>query len=244
MKTSLAGHNILLVDKSKKSAAELIDGFKTAGANIFFAEDMRKGQDLQDQWDIDIVVAEMSFLLELGDAATKKPGRFSAKSAPLLFGFGKNARLTNILQTRGVLCAFDDKVTTKSMVEQIAKYLFDPKAHILAMTGADQIKQISLVLQNAVGKWDVDVQELTQEGLSGSIAGKTPQGETAVLSILFPDHEQAMRFAVRVETITKGTENILLKVLYKEQERWKDFLRMLEAKQFEIDQFLLMSSGR
>ena len=245
MKTSLAGHNVLVVVKSKKAALSLSEGLKILGANTFLAHDLIQGQSLQDKWDIDLVIADMTFLTALGDLVSQDPNRWTAKSAPLVFGYGKSdTRSASLTRTRGVLRVFETHMSVAKIAAGIRHFLFDPKEHIRSMADGEKVKQISLILQNAAQQWTLEAQQLSKDGLSAYVEGTLPQGETAVLTVVFPDAELTQRFAVRVEKVSEGKENVRLKVLFKEQEHWKELLSMIEARQTAIDTFLLLSSGR
>lgn len=244
---SLAGYNILVVDKNKQEAQRIADGMTLAGANLFVANDLLQAQNLQDQWDIDIVISNISFLVGLGDLVSMDANRWSGKSAPMTFGFGKkHPEDSAVLQTRGVLAIFDSKSTTEDFINGMKKYLFDPKEHIKTMASADQAKQISLILTNATNQWMLEVQQLSDLGLTAFVDGDFPNGETAVLTVCFPEEmaTPTFRFAVRLEKVSTGKENLRLKILHKEKNRWKELLSLIATKQVAIDNFLLMSSGR
>lgn len=244
---SLAGHNILLVEKNKQTAQKISDGMTEAGANLFVAHNLLDAQKLQDQWDIDIVISEISFLVGLGDLVSMDSNRWSGKSAPMTFGYGKKRyEDKSILQTRGVLEVFDLKASTEDFILGMMKFLFDPKEHIKNMASADHAKQISLILTNASDKWILEVQQLSDDGLTAFVEGDLPVGETAVLTVCFPDEIKSpdFRFAVRLEKISDKKENLKLKILHKEKNRWKEFLSLIATRQVAIDNFLLMSSGR
>lgn len=242
---SLAGHNILIVDADKKAAKQIGGHLLRAGGNVFYANSEKQSLERQAESDMDILLCASSFLTGAGAQVVRPSDKFSVRPAPLVFGYGKeSAQAIKKLLSRGILDFFGESTSGADMASRIGRYLFDPKKHFEQMSDADKVKQVSLVFQNAGGQWPLEVQQLGDEGLTGSLGGTFPEGQTGVLTVLFPDDERQWRFAVTVSRVEEGKENARIKISHKEKSRWQDFLAAIESRQTQIDDFLLMSSGR
>lgn len=253
MSTKLSGHNFLIVDKRKSEATRLSDGLIQMGANVYIAHDLKHSKLLQEKCDFDVVVVESSFLTGVGEVISQDPGRYSAKSAPLLFAYGSEAVHTaKLLKSKGVIRVFESGVDPVDLAEGIKPFLFNAREYVQQLKDMDLARLITLVLQNPAGKWTIELTDLHDDGVSILAEANGPVGETAVLTVVIPDPQNpsTQNFTVRLDrpklekTEKSEFETIRMKVLMKDKERWGEFIRLVEAKQMGITNFLLASSGR
>jgi hypothetical protein len=246
MSTSLAGHNILVLFSSTERNDVMAEGFKEFGANVFTAENAAKAVEIKDKWDIDIIVCETVFIAGVGEKAAFNSSRLSGKSAPLLFGCGPDVpSQRRQLTEMGMLKLFAPNEQPGPIADSIIPFLYDAGEHLRQLAAVNMISKITLHLQNADGKWAVQINDWNGEGAEAQVEGLSAAESTGVLTVVLPDPQETriLRFAVRWEVLSE-MNNFQLRILAKDRARWEDLLSQIQSRQETINQFLLASSGR
>ncbi len=245
MKASLAGHNVLVLFATQARCDAMAEGFSQLGANVFSALTALKAAEIKVKWDIDIVVCEPSFISGVGEKAAFSAARWSGKSAPLLFACGVEvATQRRQLNEMGMLKIFAPDATAAQIADGIVPFLYDPREHLRELAAVNMVRQISLMLQNADGKWPVEVNDWNEDGAEAHVENLVPAESTGVLTVVLPDPKETrtMRFAVRWEVCEDS--QVRFRILAKDRARWADLIAQVEARQSTINQFLLASPGR
>lgn len=243
MSIRLAGNNILVVDHSLKEATRISEGFKALGANVFTALDQVKSTALQQRWDIDIIVCEVSFLSGLGEVVASQAPGAHGKSAPLLFVYGQASLVhPKVMEAKGVIRYFSGKINPNEVASVISAYLYDAKKHLEQLAESSVAREISFILQNGVETFALEVSEFSEDGLIATLMGGMT-GETGSLTVLVPD-SSIQRFAVRFERKAAEGDIIKLKLLWRDRERWTALLKTVDQRQKQIMDFLTASSGK
>ncbi len=244
MNTSFAGHNILVVEANKADAQLLQTKLAQAGANVFVAHDNFQARALQQRWDIDIILCEISFLTGMSDVVVAPMNAHSVKASPLLFVFG--ARMSVHPQTfvsRGAVRFFSKPIDFNELTNVIGSYLFDPKKHVEQLTEENQFSQIMFILQDGQETNTIEVSEFFDDGLSSTFDSTKLKSDVASLTVLLPERAPA-RFAVQVDRRASSGHNLKLKVLIRDRERWTALIEQIDSRQKEILNFLMASSGK
>lgn len=242
MKTRLAGNNILVVDRVRKEALRISEGFRALGANVFTATDEVKSTALQQRWDIDIIICDVSFLSGLSEVVAASPGGHT-KSSPLLFVYGQAFLVhPKVLEAKGVIKYFSGVIDPSVVASLMSAYLYDAKKHLEQLAESSVAREISFILQNGIETLALEVCEFSDDGLMASLNGGM-DGETGSLTVLVPDAAM-QRFAVRFERKTGEGDIIKLKLLWRDRERWMALVKTVDQRQQQITDFLTASSGK
>lgn len=244
MTTSFAGYNILVIEASKTEAQTLQGKLSLAGANVFVAHDNFQARALQQRWDIDIILCEISFLTGMSDVVVSPVNAQSVKPSPLLFVFG--TRMSVHPQTfisRGAVRFFSKPIDFNEITKVIGSYLFDPKKHVEQLTEENQFSQIMFILQDGQETNTIEVSEFSDDGLSSNFDSEKLKSDVASLTVLLPGRVPA-RFAVQVDRRVSNGHNLKLKVLIRDRERWTALIEQIDSRQKEILNFLMASSGK
>jgi hypothetical protein len=242
MITRLAGHNLLVLDPAHREAVRLCEGFKALGANVFMATDQVKSTALQQRWDMDIIICDVSFLGGLSEVVAASPGGH-VKSSPLLFVYGQSFLIhPKVLEAKGVIKYFSGVLRPSEAAPQISAYLYDAQKHLEQLAESSVAREISFILQNGVETFALEVSEFSDDGLMASLMGGMT-GETGSLTIVHPE-TGAQRFAVRLERKMGENDIIKLKLLWRDRERWLALLKIVDQRQKQIIDFLTASSGK
>jgi response regulator RpfG family c-di-GMP phosphodiesterase len=243
MTVCLAGHNILVLERSQKEALRISTEFKSLGANIFVAQDQVKSLALQQRWDIDIIICDISFLNGLGEVIAPQRAGGQSKSSPLLFVYGQASLVhPKVIEAKGVIKYFAGMISPKEVASTISGYLYDAKRHLEQLAESSITREISFVLQNGIDTFNLEVSDFSDDGLTVSQLGSV-SGETGSLTVIIPEGV-AQRFAVRVERKSTEGDIIKLKLLWRDRERWMDLLKLVDHRQKQIIDFLKASSGK
>ena len=243
MITRLAGNNILVIDRSQIESSRISEGFKALGANAFTANDQVKSTALQQRWDIDIIVCDISFLSDLGEVVAPQPTGCQAKNSPLLFVYGQSSLVhPKLMETKGVIKYFSGVINPHEVAPLISSYLYDAKKHLEQLAASSVAREISFILQNGIETFTLEVSEFFEDGLIAEFIGGMT-GDMGSLTIFFPD-AAVQRFAVRFERKFEESDIIKLKLLWRDRERWMALLKTVDQRQKQIIDFLTASSGK
>jgi hypothetical protein len=243
MITRLAGNNILVIDRSPKEAARISEGFKALGANVFAACDQVRSKALQQRWDIDIIVCDVSFLSDLGEVVVAQPIGGQAKNSPFLFVYGQASFVhPKLMEAKGVIKYFSGVINPHDVAPLMSAYLYDAKKHLEQLAESSVAREISFILQNGIETFALEVSEFSADGLVAALVGGMT-GETGSLTVLVPD-AAVQRFAVRFERKSGEGDIIKLRLLWRDRERWMALLETVDQRQKQIIDFLTASSGK
>jgi|GEM_PF-3377349 len=243
MTVCFSGHNILVLESSKKEASRISLQFKSLGANIFVAHDQVKSLALQQRWDIDIIICDVSFLNGLGEVIAPLRAGTSSKSSPLLFVYGQASLVhPKVIEAKGVIKYFPGVINPKEVASTISGYLYDAKRHLEQLAESSITREISFVLQNGLDTFNLEVSDFSDDGLTAALPGGMT-GDTGSLTVLVPE-TGAQRFAVRVEPKSTESDIIKIKLLWRDRERWSALLTLVARRQKQIIDFLTASSGK
>lgn len=243
MTVCLAGHNILVLERSPKEALRMSQEFKSQGANVFVAQDQLKSLALQQRWDIDIIICDVSFLNGLGEVIAPQRAGVHSKSSPLLFVYGQASLVhPKVIEAKGVIKYFAGVINPNEVASTISGYLYDAKRHLEQLAESSVTREISFVLQNGVDTFNLEVCDFSDDGLTIGLLGSM-NGETGSLTVIVPELG-AQRFAVRVERKSTEGDIIKLKLLWRDRERWIELLKLVDHRQKQIIDFLTASSGK
>ncbi len=244
MNTSLAGYNILVIESVKSEAQLFQTKLSQAGANVFVANDNFQARALQQRWDIDIILCEISFLTGMSDVVVSPLNAQSVKASPLLFVFGSKMSIhPQTFVSRGAVRFFSKPVDFNELTNVIGSYLFDPKKHVEQLTEENQFSQIMFILQDGQETNTIEVSEFSDDGLSSNFDSGNIKSDVASLTVLLPGRVPA-RFAVQVDRRASSGHNLKLKVLVRDRERWTGLIEQIDTRQKEILKFLMASSGK
>lgn len=239
-----AGHNILIIESDRNFASELVKKLKIEGGNVSHASDVVTAIALQHRWDIDIILTNASVLKNSGDVVAIPRESLLSKNAPMLFAYGESeASAAKLLSSFGVLRFFRLPVDAEKMSQEIGSFLYDAKKHIERLNETRNQSEIRLVLQNGTSMWQVEASEFLADGFALQGDENTLQGEIFSLSVFVPEAGLS-RFAVRIDLNGKTSENLRVKILGRDRDRWQQLIDSLEKRQKSINRFLLVSSGK
>lgn len=240
----LAGHNVLIIEKSEAASRDLVQSFKQGGGNIFVAHDQVQALALQHRWDIDIILSDVSFLSGMGEVVAFETNRLTSKNSPLLFVYGtKQSVHPSVLTAKGVLKFFTLPISADLVTQQIGSFLYDARKHIQRLSESSSQNQIRVVLQNATDTYSIEVSEFLDDGFLAQSIDICDQAQTYSLSVFIPEAD-VLRFAVRIDQNGKEGENFKVKILFRDKDRWGQLLDILNKRQSSINNFLLVSSGK
>lgn len=239
-----AGHNILIIDGDRQVANDIVKKLKLEGGNVSHAADVVTAIALQHRWDIDIILTNAAVLKNSGDVVAIPRESLLAKNAPMLFAYGENeAVAAKLLANFGVLRFFKLPVDAEKMSREIGSFLYDAKNHVERLNETRSQSEIRLMLQNGTSMWQVEASEFLIDGFALQGDENTLQGEIFSLSVFVPE-VGFTRFAVRIDLNGKTSENLIVKILGRDRERWQQLIDSLEKRQKSINRFLLVSSGK
>jgi response regulator RpfG family c-di-GMP phosphodiesterase len=241
---SFAGYNILVIEESKADAQLFQAKLVQAGANVFVAHDNLQARALQQRWDIDIILCEITLLTGMSDIVVAPINAHSAKASPLLFVFGNRMSLhPQTILNRGAVRFFSKPIDFNELTSVISSYLFDPKKHVEQLTEENLFSQMVFILQDGQETNAIEVSEFFDDGLSSTFDSTKLKSDVASLTVLLPERTPA-RFAVQVDRRASSVNNLKLKVLIRDRERWAALIEQIDSRQKEILNFLMASSGR